>query len=101
MQPDGDPYQEQRSACLPWMLGLFIIGFFGLLLSVATGGYFVYVAGVVVAVMGITAMHYALWGRMLDESVAAEREEEEARELDEVDFPRLGPTSDRFRRKEE
>ncbi len=101
MQADGDPYQEQRSACLPWMLGLFIIGFFGLLLSVATGGYFVYVAGVIVAVVGITAMHYALWGRMLDESVAAEREEEEARQRAEAEFPWPRSTSDRFRRREE
>jgi hypothetical protein len=100
MQPDGDPYQQQRSACLPWMLGLFIFGFFGLLLNVATGGYFVYLAGVVVAVVAITALHYALWGRVLDESVAGEREEEEARQRDEETFP-WPQTTDRFREKRE
>jgi hypothetical protein len=82
------------------MLGLFIFGFFGLLLNVAAGGYFVYLAGVVVAVVGITALHYALWGRMLDESIAAEREEEEARQRDEEPLP-WPQTTDRFRRKEE
>jgi hypothetical protein len=59
------------------MLGLFTIGFFGLLLSLATGGYFVYVVGAMAAVVLIGAMHYALWGRMLDESTAAEREKEQ------------------------
>ncbi len=75
MEPNLNPDPPPRETCLPWMLGFFLIGFFVLMLIVATGGFFVYVIGVVVATALVAGMHYALWGRGLDETVAGEREE--------------------------
>ena len=62
------------------MLGFFFIGFCALTLSVATGGYFVYVLGMVAAVGLVAVLHYALWGRGLNVIAADERAAEEARE---------------------
>ena len=90
MEPGDDPYQQQRSTCLPWMLGIFLIGFFVVMLVVATGGFFIYVLGVIVGVVMVSALHYALWGHGLDDTAAEERAEDAARagELDDGQFSR-------------
>ena len=82
MEPELDPDLQQRSSCLQWMLGFFFVGFFVLILAVATGGYFIYILGVAALLAVVAGMHYALWGRGMDES--ARREREEAEERDEI-----------------
>ncbi len=80
MQPADNPAPSQREACLPWMLGFFFVGFGVLMLTVATGGFFVYILGVAGAVALVAGMHYALWGQRLDDKVVGEREAAEARD---------------------
>src|SRR5437660_286352 len=97
MEPADNSAPQQRDACLPWMLGIFFIGFFVLMLIVATGGYFIFILGVLGAIVLVAAMHYALWGRVMDDRVAVEREEEEARE-DGAEDRWNGEGEGRFRR---
>ena len=97
MEPVDNPSPQQRDVCLPWMLGIFFIGFFVLMLTVATGGYFAYVLGLVAVIAVVAGMHYTLWGQGLGQTVARESEEEELSE----DFPDQkwkNDTDERFRR---
>ncbi len=85
MDEDEILYRKRREKMLVVSFGF--IGLFGLLVTftVLTGGFLLYIllVGGVMAAFG--AFHYLLWGRMLSENTAGEREELEARERAEAE----------------
>ena len=64
---DDPPIQPTRASCLPVMLGCGTIGFMGLLLTVATGGGFMWFIGALFVMLCVGAVHYVLWGHMMTE----------------------------------
>jgi hypothetical protein len=87
MQPDYKAEGQRREAMLAVMLAV-LGGVFALVLL--TGGFLLYLllAAAGVAVLG--GLHYLLWGRLMSEETAGEREEAELRdraELQEWDLP--------------
>ena len=80
MEPSENPEQRQRGACVSLMIAAMVVGFFALLLVVATGGWAVYVIGISAAIFLFGAIHYLLWGRLMLQQTAGDREEEEMRE---------------------
>jgi sugar phosphate permease len=79
MTPNEYADRRQRGTCLSLMMAAGAVGFFALLLVVATGGWAVNVIGVAVAVFLFGAIHYLLWGRLMLQKTAGDREEEELR----------------------
>jgi hypothetical protein len=76
------------------LLGLFALA----VLILVSGGFFLYVIYLALAIAGIAVFHYLLWGRALSRQVAGEREEEQLRERAAADdWPLPGPDS--FRRR--
>jgi hypothetical protein len=53
--------------------------FFLLLLVLISGGYFIYLVGIIAALGAFGGIHYLLWGRLLAQETAGEREEEDLR----------------------
>jgi hypothetical protein len=47
------------------MLGLISLGFFALLLIVATGGWFLWFMGAIALLVFFGCIHYLLWGQMM------------------------------------
>jgi hypothetical protein len=56
---------------LAGLVGMFFLGF----LILITGGFFLHVALIVGVVGGMAGFHYLLWGKLLTERTAGEREE--------------------------
>jgi hypothetical protein len=56
---------------LAGLVGMFFLGF----LILITGGFFLHVALIVGVVGGMAGVHYLLWGKLLTERTAGEREE--------------------------
>jgi hypothetical protein len=93
MEPSENSEQQRRGACLSVMLTAGFAAFLLVVLVLATGGWAVYVVGVAAAIAGFGAIHYFLWGRLMLQQTAGEREEEEVRqqaEAREKDGPRPG-----------
>jgi hypothetical protein len=80
MKPSEYQNQRQRGTCLSLMIAAGGAGFFALLLVVATGGWAVYVIGVALAIFLFGGIHYLLWGRLMLQQTAGDREEEELRQ---------------------
>ena len=80
MEPSENPEGRQRGACASLMITVMVVGFFALLLVVATGGWAIYVICIGAAIFLFGAIHYLLWGRMMLQQTAGDREEEEMRE---------------------
>jgi hypothetical protein len=77
---DDDSYQRRRQTFLTvFLAGLALIGLF-FVFTILTGGFLLYVLGVVAVAAVVAGMHYFLWGRAYTEQTAGEREEMEARE---------------------
>ena len=51
-----------------------------LVVVVITGSYFVYLLGIIAAIVAFGAFHYFLWGKMLLDETAGESEEEQLRQ---------------------
>jgi hypothetical protein len=77
MDPDKD--SDARS-WLPLLLGGTVGSFFFLGLTIITGGYFLYFLLLVGGVVLLGWVHYLLWGKLLSEQTAGEREEEQVRQ---------------------
>jgi hypothetical protein len=83
MSTDADP--SGRGSALTLMLTT-MLGFFCLfVLILMSGGFFFWVLVVALAIGAFGTLHYLMWGKALDESVAGEREEEQLRERAQAD----------------
>ncbi len=51
-----------------------------LLLVMIGGGFFIFLVGIVLAIAAFGGLHYLLWGKLLTEETAGEREEEQLRQ---------------------
>jgi hypothetical protein len=72
------------------VLALLALGGFLFFLTLISGGWFIYFLMVVLALIAFGCLHYLLWGRMMMEETAGEREEAELQahaELNEWDLP--------------
>jgi hypothetical protein len=86
-----------RQTCLPYIL-LSMLVLFGLpVMIIATGGWFLHLMMLVCAVVGFGLLHYLLWGRLLTQQTAGQREEEAFRDKTDLD-DWWRPESDRFTR---
>ncbi len=80
MDPRDLPPASGRQTVVSVVLTGMAAAFFLLLLLLITGGYFVYLVGTLGAILAFGGLHYVLWGRLLTEETAGEREEEQLRE---------------------
>jgi hypothetical protein len=71
-----DP-EVQRSTLLPVMLGSMAAFFFLLVLVLLSGGFFLYLMLAVAGVTALGSLHWIVWGKLLTQLTAHEREEEE------------------------
>lgn len=73
-----DPYEPppRRESMLTIILTGMVTVFTVLVLILVTGGWVLWLVLVVGAMVFLYIFHYFLWGRLLDEQVAGEREEE-------------------------
>jgi len=69
-----------RETIVSVMLTGMTAAFFLLLLALISGGYFVYLLLILIAIGAFGSFHYLLWGRLLSEETAGEREEEQLRQ---------------------
>jgi hypothetical protein len=79
MNADQEAMQRRQNFLSVFLTGLAGM-FFLLVLVLITGGFFVYVVAVAGAIVGFAGLHYLLWGKLLSDQVAGEREEEQLRE---------------------
>jgi fatty acid desaturase len=95
---DANQRPPRRQTFLTVFLAL-LLGVFALLvLILVSGGFFLYVIYLALAVAGLALIHYVLWGRAMSRSVAGEREEEQLRQRAAADdWPLPDPNS--FRRR--
>jgi hypothetical protein len=95
---DQSPRPPRRQTFLTVFLALLLGSFALLVLILVSGGFFLYVIYLALAIAGIAVIHYVLWGRALSREVAGEREEEQLRQRAAADdWPLPGPDS--FRRR--
>jgi fatty acid desaturase len=95
---DANPRPPRRQTFLTVFLAL-LLGVFALLvLILVSGGFFLYVIYLALAVAGLALIHYVLWGRAMSRSVAGEREEEQLRQRAAADDWPL-PDPNAFRRR--
>jgi small-conductance mechanosensitive channel len=80
MEPSEYQDRRQRGTCLSLMMAAMVVGFFALLLIVATGGWAIYAIWIGAAIVLFGAIHYLLWGRMMLQQTAGDREVEEMRQ---------------------
>lgn len=71
---------KRRESFLTIFLSLFVLAGFLLFMIAVTGGFFFYCLLAVAGIALFGSLHYFLWGKMLMESTAGEREEAELRE---------------------
>jgi hypothetical protein len=95
---DHDTRPPRRQTFLTVFLALLLGTFALVVLVLVSGGFFLYVIYLALAIAGIAMIHYVLWGRALSREVAGEREEEQLRQRAEAeDWPLPDPNS--FRRR--
>jgi hypothetical protein len=86
MSAEQEP-SGRRASFLPVILGSVGGLFFLLVLVMVTGGFFLYIVGFFVAVAALACFHWLVWGKLLTQYTAGEREEEalleRAREIEE------------------
>jgi arginine exporter protein ArgO len=79
-----------RETMLAVALTLLAVGGFLFFLTLISGGWVIYFLEVVLALIAFAGLHYLLWGRMMMDETAGEREEAELQakaELSEWDLP--------------
>jgi ABC-type bacteriocin/lantibiotic exporter with double-glycine peptidase domain len=72
---DTHPTSFRQTIVTIFLTGM-VVAFFLLLLVLISGGLFIYLVGVLLALGAFGALHYLLWGRLLAEQTAGESEEE-------------------------
>ena len=72
------PPADHRSSLLTVMLTIIGGSLFLFVLFITCGGFIIYIGAVVAGIAVIGLIHYLLWGHSLSETVADEREPEEA-----------------------
>jgi fatty acid desaturase len=85
-----NPINRSRETTLAAMLTVLAAAGFLFFLMMLTGGWVIYLILVVLGIIGFGGLHYLLWGRLMMEETAGEREEAEFRaklELNEWDLP--------------
>ena len=95
---DHEPRPPRRQTFLTVFLALLLGAFALLVLILVSGGFFLYVIYLALAVAGLALIHYVLWGRAMSRSVAGEREEEQLRQRAAADDWPL-PDQNSFRRR--
>jgi hypothetical protein len=70
-----EPPSPQRESTLTIMLTGMVCSFILFFVVLITGGWVLWLLLVVALLASFGAFHYLLWGKMLDEQVAGEREE--------------------------
>jgi hypothetical protein len=73
---DPPPLRESR---LTLMLITLVVVFTVAFLALITGGWIFWLVLVAAGMAGFAAVHYLLWGKLLSDETAGEREEEELR----------------------
>ncbi len=68
---------SDRASFLPLMLGAAFVLFSVTFLILITGGLFLYVALIAAGLAALGGLHYLLWGKLLSDHTAREREEAE------------------------
>jgi hypothetical protein len=79
MSSDLGPHQQRRQDFLTLFLTFLGGAFFLFVLVLLTGGLFFYVGLAFAGIAALGALHYLLWGKVLSDAVAGEREEEQLR----------------------
>ena len=75
----NDPYRQQRENFLSvFLAGLAALSFLAVLVLISS--IFLYVLMVAAAMFLVGMIHYLLWGKVLSDEVAGEREEEQLRQ---------------------
>jgi hypothetical protein len=74
MSEQDDPI-ERRATMLPLMLGAMLAFLFAVFLVLITGGFFLYVVAAGGAILLLGTLHWVVWGKLLTEQTAGEREE--------------------------
>jgi hypothetical protein len=77
MNPDMQASQQRRQRTMTTMLGLVVFAFLVFTLVLLTGGFFIYVVGVGAFIGVFGFFHWMVWGKVLTEQTAGEREEAE------------------------
>jgi arginine exporter protein ArgO len=80
MDPDGVRPGSARQTVVTVALTSVAAAFSLLLLVMIGGGFFVYLVGIVGAIVAFGGFHYLVWGRLLTQETAGEREEEQLRQ---------------------
>jgi hypothetical protein len=80
MDSQGTRRSTARQTIVTVFLTTMAAAFFVLLLLLITGSYFIYLVGILSVIGGFGALHYLLWGRLLTQETAGEREEEQLRQ---------------------
>jgi uncharacterized membrane protein len=80
MDPHSPGPASARQTIVTVALSSMAVMFFLMLVLLITGGFFIILVGVVAAIAAFGAIHYFLWGRLLTQETAGEREEEQLRE---------------------
>jgi hypothetical protein len=76
MSDPQDP-TTRRSHFLPILLASMGLFFFLLVLVLLTGGFFFYIVLCVTVAFAVGSLHWLLWGKLLTDLTAGEREEEQ------------------------
>jgi hypothetical protein len=84
MDRNVDTSRGGRESVLGLMLALLFGGGFLLFLILVSGGFFFYVGCIAAVITALGFFHYAVWGALMSQSVAAERQAEEERARHEV-----------------
>jgi high-affinity Fe2+/Pb2+ permease len=83
MEHKTETPRQGRETILTLVLALLFGGGFLLFLILVSGGFFFYVGSIAAVIIALGFIHYALWGSLMEQSVAAERQAEEQREAEE------------------
>lgn len=76
MEPYSTPPTSHRQTIVSTVLAGMAAGFFLLLFVLISGGFFIFLIGIIGALVAFGGLHYVLWGRLLTKETAGEGEEE-------------------------
>jgi hypothetical protein len=94
MDSDANRERQRRATFVALMLAVSVFGGCLLFATALTSGVVLLVPLAAASLGGVAFVHYLLWGRALTRDTAEEREDEERRqvmEVEEWDVPRLRP----------
>ena len=85
MEPQQPSPNKGRETILSLSLVAILGGAFIFFLNLVSLGIFIYVIAAIVGIMTIGFLHYAVWGYVMSQQVAGEREEQRIKDLLEAD----------------